>query len=102
MARARLVISPTMPRLALTDVLSAMAKGGHPVTPALVACLSPCIREHIRRFGRFVLDMTDLPDPLDPQPLPFEIVLWPLFTLPEPTPSGLNLATTAIIYRNSN
>ncbi len=53
----------------LTDVL-----GGHPVTPALVACLSPYIREHIRRFGRFVLDMTDLPDPLDPQPLPFEIV----------------------------
>jgi hypothetical protein len=51
MAWARLVISPTMPRLALTDVLSAMAKGGHPVTPALVACLSPHIRGHIRRFG---------------------------------------------------
>ena len=59
----------------LTHVLSDMGKGGHPVTPALVACLSPYIREHIRRFGRFVLDMTDLPDPLDPQPLPFEIVL---------------------------
>lgn len=59
----------------LTDVLSAMAKDGHPVTPALVASLSPYIREHIRRFGRFVLDMTDLPDPLDPQPLPFEIAL---------------------------
>jgi TnpA family transposase len=59
----------------LTDVLSAMAKDGHPVTPALVDSLSPYIREHIRRFGRFVLDMTDLPDPLDPQPLPFEIAL---------------------------
>jgi TnpA family transposase len=59
----------------LTDVLSAMAKDGHPVTPALVASLSPYIREHIRRFGRFALDMTDLPDPLDPQPLPFEIAL---------------------------
>jgi TnpA family transposase len=59
----------------LTDVLSAMAKDGHPVTPALVASLSPYIREHIRRFGRFVLDMTDLPNPLDPQPLPFEIAL---------------------------
>jgi TnpA family transposase len=59
----------------LTDVLSAMAKDGHPVTPALVASLSPYIREHIRRFGRFVLDMTDLPDPLDPRPLPFEIAL---------------------------
>jgi len=59
----------------LTDVLSTMAKDGHPVTPALVACLSPTIREHIRRFGRFVLDMADLPKPLDPQPLPFEIAL---------------------------
>ena len=59
----------------LTDALSTMAKDGHPVTPALVACLSPYIREHIRRFGRFVLDMADLPNPLDPQPLPFEIGL---------------------------
>jgi TnpA family transposase len=59
----------------LTDVLTAMAKDGYAVTPALVACLSPYIREHIRRFGRFVLDMDDLPNPLDPQPLPFEIAL---------------------------
>ena len=50
-----------------------MAKDGHPVTPALVACLSPYIREHIRRFGQYALDMSDLPRPLDPQPLPFEI-----------------------------
>ena len=59
----------------LTEVLSIMAKDGHPVTAALAASISPYIREHIRRFGRFVLDMTDLPDALDPQPLPFEIVL---------------------------
>ena len=45
----------------MTEVLSAMAEDGHPVTPALVACLSPYIREHIRRFGQYVLDMTDLP-----------------------------------------
>jgi TnpA family transposase len=56
----------------LTEVLAAMAKDGHPVTPALVACTSPYTREHIRRFGRFALDMTDLPNPLNPQPLPFE------------------------------
>ena len=56
----------------LTEVLSAMAKDGHPVTPELVACTSPHIREHIRRFGRFALDMGDLPNPLNPQPLPFE------------------------------
>ena len=59
----------------LTEVLSTMAKDGHPVTAALAASISPYIREHIRRFDRFVLDMTDLPDALDPQPLPFEIVL---------------------------
>lgn len=59
----------------LTGVLTAMVKDGHAVTPALVAGLSPQIREHIRRFGRFVLDMDDLPEPLDPRPLPFEIAL---------------------------
>jgi TnpA family transposase len=59
----------------LTEVLSAMAKDGHPVTPDLVACTSPHIREHIRRFGRFALDMGDLPKPLNPQPLPFETAL---------------------------
>jgi hypothetical protein len=57
-----------------------MAKDGHPVTPALVACLNPMIRECIRCFGRFVPDMADLPKPLDPQPLPFEIALRPLST----------------------
>ncbi len=39
----------------LTEVLASMAKDGHPVTPALVACTSPYTREHIRRFGRFAL-----------------------------------------------
>jgi hypothetical protein len=48
---------------------------GHPVTPALVACISPYIRDHIRRFGRFALDMAELPTPLNPQPLPFENAL---------------------------
>jgi TnpA family transposase len=56
----------------LTTVLSSMAADGHPVTPALVACLSPYTRGHILRFGRDALDMDDLPGPLDPQPLPFE------------------------------
>ena len=59
----------------LTDVLSAMANDGQPVTAALVACISPYIREHIRRFGRFALDMADLPNPLNPQPLPFATAL---------------------------
>jgi Tn3 transposase DDE domain len=59
----------------LIEALSAMAKDGHPVTPELVACTSPHIREHIRRFGRFALDMSDLSYPLNPQPLPFETTL---------------------------
>jgi hypothetical protein len=47
---------------------------------ALVACISPCIREYIRTFGRFAPDMADLPNPLNPQSLPFEVVPSPLFT----------------------
>src|SRR4051812_46648023 len=56
----------------MTTALSAMDGDGHPVTPALAGCLSPYTREHIRRFGQYVLDMADVPPPLDPHPLPFE------------------------------
>jgi len=56
----------------MTTVLSYMAADGHAVTPALVACTNPYIRGHILRFGQYALDMSDLPPPLDPQPLPFE------------------------------
>ena len=58
----------------MTKVLSNMAADGHPVTPALVACTNPYIRRHILRFGQYALDMSALPPPLDPQPLPFETV----------------------------
>ncbi len=56
----------------LSQVLSDMARNGHPVTPELVASTSPYTRGHILRFGQYALDMVDLPAPLDPQPLPFE------------------------------
>lgn len=59
----------------LTRVLSGMAADGHPVTPALVASLSPYVRRRILRFGRYALDMDKLPEPLNPQPLPFEHAL---------------------------
>ena len=59
----------------MTEALAAMAADGHPVTPSLVAGLSPYMREHIRRFGQYVLDMDDLRSPLNPQPLPFELAL---------------------------
>ena len=45
----------------LSEVFSVMAKEGQPVTAALAARISPYIRDHIRRFGRFALDMTQLP-----------------------------------------
>jgi hypothetical protein len=48
----------------MTTALAAMDGDGHVVTPALVGCLSPYTREHIRRFGQYVLDMGDLPPPL--------------------------------------
>jgi hypothetical protein len=41
----------------------------------LIARLSPYAREHIHRFGRYVLDMDDLLKSINPQSLPFEIAL---------------------------
>ena len=54
----------------LSDVLAGMTRDGLPVTPALAACTSPYIRGHIRRFGRYSLDMADVPPPLNPGPVP--------------------------------
>jgi hypothetical protein len=42
------------------------------IRSSLVAGTSPYMRGHILRFGRYALDMDDLPGPLDPQPLPFD------------------------------
>lgn len=64
----------------LTTVLSSIAADGIAVTPDLVARLSPYTREHIRRFGQYVLDMNDLPAPLNPMPLPFDVPLRLIFT----------------------
>jgi TnpA family transposase len=53
----------------LTDVLISMAAEGWPLTKELVGRLSPYMREHLRRFGQYRLDMDDLPPPLAPKPL---------------------------------
>lgn len=53
----------------LTTVLNEMAAEGILVTKPLVASLSPCIREHIRRFGRYDVNMSELPPDLDPKPV---------------------------------
>jgi hypothetical protein len=55
----------------LTDVLAGMAEEGLPVTPELVARTAPTIRDHLRRFGQFDVDMNILPPPLQPRPLSF-------------------------------
>jgi TnpA family transposase len=59
----------------LSEVLSSMAADGHRVTPELAAALSPYIRKQIRRFGKYEIDMDDLPEPLVPGPLPFDLPL---------------------------
>ena len=59
----------------LSEVLSSMAADGPPVTPELAASISPYTRKHIRRFGKYDLDMDDPPDPLEPAPLPFDLPL---------------------------
>lgn len=48
----------------LTEILVGMEAEGWTLTRELLAELSPYIREHIRRFGRYLLDMDDLPPPL--------------------------------------
>ncbi len=57
----------------LTNVLNEMANEGFNVTPELVKSLSPYIREHILRFGKWSLDMEDLPDPLRPENFQFAV-----------------------------
>lgn len=55
----------------LTDVLTDMAAEEMTVTPELIASLSPTIREQIRRFGRYDVDMNEQPPPLNPGPIRF-------------------------------
>ena len=54
----------------LTDVLSTMVDEGLPVRRDLVSRISPYMRDHLRRFGQYPLDMEDLPPALHPRPLP--------------------------------
>jgi TnpA family transposase len=54
----------------LTEVLNTMASEGYVVTKELVSRSSPYMREHLRRFGYYVLDMEETPPPLVPKPVP--------------------------------
>ncbi|MFT4668292.1 MAG: TnpA family transposase [Salibacteraceae bacterium] len=55
----------------LTDVLNEMNAEGETVTKELVEKISPYLNGHLRRFGRFHLDMDDLPDSLQQKGLDF-------------------------------
>jgi len=48
----------------LTAVLNEMNANGETITKELVERLSPYLTQHIRRFGKYYLDMNDLPEPL--------------------------------------
>lgn len=54
----------------LTKVLGGMAKEGYTITKELAAGLSPYIRDQIRRFGRYDVDMTDHPPDLNLMTVP--------------------------------
>ena len=51
----------------LTDILIEMANKGEVVTKELIAGLSPYIRDHIQRFGRYDVNMDDPPPNLEPK-----------------------------------
>jgi hypothetical protein len=43
-----------------------MAQEGYAVTADVVAMFSPYLREHIKRFGEYVIDLETIPPPLEP------------------------------------
>ena len=49
----------------MTGVLREMAREGYSITREDVGALSPYLREHIKRFGDYVLDLENIPQPLD-------------------------------------
>nr|WP_275507210.1 transposase [Pseudovibrio sp. Ad26] len=53
----------------LTDVLHEMRSEGFEITSEQLKSLSPYMRENILRFGKWSIDMDEMPDPLRPKPL---------------------------------
>ena len=51
-------------------MLAIMAKGGYTITKELVAGLSPFIRNQIRRFGRYEVEMSEHPPDLELMAVP--------------------------------
>ena len=55
----------------LTNVINQMIQEGKRVTPKLISKLSPYMRQHIRRFGQYTLDMDEKPEILKPTSIKF-------------------------------
>ena len=53
----------------MTNALYDLQRDGVRITPELVACLSPYLTEHIKRFGQYLVDMHAPPMPFDIKPL---------------------------------
>lgn len=48
----------------LTEVLNKMAIDDETIIPEMVKRLSPYMTEHIKRFGQYILNMDNKPEPL--------------------------------------
>lgn len=55
----------------LTNIINQLIKEGLDVTPKLISKLSPYMRQHIRRFGHYSIDMDDRPQQLQPKSIEF-------------------------------
>ncbi|BDS15676.1 Tn3 family transposase [Aureispira anguillae] len=49
----------------LTTALNQLTREKETVTPEFVRHLSPYVTKHIKRFGLYVLDLDDLPKPIE-------------------------------------
>ncbi len=58
----------------LTEVLNTLKAEGYPVTRELAERLSPYPRDHILRFGQFMVDMEEVPKPLGAKALKIELL----------------------------
>lgn len=54
----------------MTMVLRQLVQEGYTITSEILGALSPYLTEHIQRFGSYILDMDNLPGPVE-----FEIPL---------------------------
>ncbi len=58
----------------MTRLLPQLAKEGYVVNPETLRTLSPYMRSHIKRFGTYILDLEQPPEPLDIDPALFPVV----------------------------